>query len=85
LNAVYQQPDGSPALLQMGCYGLGISRIMGAVIESSKAALSKSNNSEQFLHWPLLLAPYSIVLIPPKVNIQTIFHFDAWLNILRIY
>lgn len=50
----------------MGCYGLGVSRILAASVE----VLGKDNN----FRWPLLLAPYKIVLIVPKV--QYIFIYD---------
>lgn len=44
----------------MGCYGLGVSRILGATLE----VLS----SEEELRWPAVLAPYKVVIIPPKVK-----------------
>ncbi|KAK5650555.1 hypothetical protein RI129_001584 [Pyrocoelia pectoralis] len=44
--------------LQMGSYGLGVSRILAAAIE----VLSQ----EQEMRWPLLLAPYTVIIIPPK-------------------
>lgn len=44
--------------LQMGCFGLGISRIIAAAIE----LLSDENE----IRWPLSLAPYKLIIIPPK-------------------
>ncbi|KAI4457943.1 mitochondrial ribosome protein l39/prolyl-trna ligase family member [Holotrichia oblita] len=58
LNATYLDRNGLIANLQMGCYGLGISRILGAAVE----VLSL----EQELRWPLVLAPYKVVIIAPK-------------------
>ena len=44
----------------MGCYGLGISRILASVIEVLSTA--------EEIRWPLPLAPYLIAIIPPKVK-----------------
>ena len=44
----------------MGCYGLGVTRILAASIE----VLS----TEQEIQWPSLIAPYQVYVIPPKVN-----------------
>lgn len=62
LNAVYLAQNGTPVNLQMGCYGLGVSRILAATIE----VLSL----EQELRWPMKLVPYQVVIIPPKVSIN---------------
>ncbi|XP_028902371.1 probable proline--tRNA ligase, mitochondrial [Ornithorhynchus anatinus] len=50
--------DGRPLPAEMGCYGLGVSRILAAAVE----VLSP----EDCLRWPLPLAPYRVCLIPPK-------------------
>ena len=47
-------------MLQMGSYGLGMTRILGAAVES----LSVSDG----LRWPLAFAPYIVCIIPPKVS-----------------
>jgi len=52
--------SGKPEVMEMGCYGLGVSRILAAVIEVL------STNSE--IRWPLPLAPYLVAIIPPKVR-----------------
>ncbi|KAG8175538.1 hypothetical protein JTE90_016686 [Oedothorax gibbosus] len=44
--------------LEMGCYGLGVSRILAASIEH----LSTADN----IRWPFLIAPFYISVIPPK-------------------
>lgn len=62
LNATYLDRNGLTANLQMGCYGLGISRLLGAAVE----VLSL----EQELRWPLILAPYKVVIISPKVSFR---------------
>lgn len=50
--------DGKPSVLQMGSYGLGVSRILAAAVE----VLS----SENAMRWPVSIAPYSVAIIPPK-------------------
>lgn len=47
---------GKPVPLMMGCYGLGISRIVAAAIEQ--------NHDERGILWPLALAPFQLVILP---------------------
>lgn len=46
--------------MEMGCYGLGMSRLLAAVVE----VLS----TETEIRWPWLIAPYSVCIIPPKAG-----------------
>ncbi len=46
------------AALQMGCYGIGISRMIGAVAES----LADGKG----LNWPRVIAPFEVVIVPKK-------------------
>ena len=57
-NATYLHTDGKPKTSIMGCYGIGISRILAASLE----VLSTENE----IKWPTLLAPYDICIIGPK-------------------
>ncbi|KAM4806141.1 putative proline--tRNA ligase, mitochondrial isoform X1 [Urocitellus parryii] len=57
-NAQFTNAHGKPSLAEMGCYGLGVTRILAAAIE----VLS----TEDCIRWPRLLAPYQVCLIPPK-------------------
>ncbi|NXW49399.1 SYPM protein, partial [Nyctiprogne leucopyga] len=57
-NAVFYSPDNKPQLAEMGCYGLGVTRILAASIE----VLS----TEDSIRWPSLIAPYQVCFIPPK-------------------
>ncbi|XP_062962568.1 probable proline--tRNA ligase, mitochondrial [Cynocephalus volans] len=57
-NAQFTNVHGKPSLAEMGCYGLGVTRIVAAAIE----VLS----TEDCIRWPSLLAPYQVCLIPPK-------------------
>ncbi|KAM8999788.1 probable proline--tRNA ligase, mitochondrial [Sarcophilus harrisii] len=57
-NTEFINAQGKPSLVEMGCYGLGVTRILAAAIE----VLS----TEECIRWPRLLAPYQVCLIPPK-------------------
>ncbi|MCC2596886.1 proline--tRNA ligase [Pusillimonas sp. MFBS29] len=56
LNATFLGTDGKPALLQMGCYGIGISRIAAAAIEQC--------HDEKGIIWPKSIAPFQVVICP---------------------
>jgi prolyl-tRNA synthetase len=49
-------PDGAPIRVTMGCYGLGISRVMAAVAEQ--------HHDPQGLAWPAAVAPCDVHLVP---------------------
>ncbi|NXK03461.1 SYPM protein, partial [Herpetotheres cachinnans] len=57
-NAVFYSPQNKLQLAEMGCYGLGVTRILAASIE----VLS----TEDSIRWPSLIAPYQVCFIPPK-------------------
>ena len=56
MNATYLDEAGKPQLMQMGCYGIGVTRILGAAIEQ--------NHDERGIVWPEALAPFAVVLCP---------------------
>ena len=56
MKATYLDETGKPQLMQMGCYGIGITRIMGAAIEQ--------NHDDRGIVWPTALAPFAVVLCP---------------------
>lgn len=56
MNASYLDENGKPQLMQMGCYGIGVTRIVGAAIEQ--------NNDERGIIWPVSIAPFEVVLCP---------------------
>lgn len=56
LNATFLETDGKPAVLQMGCYGIGVSRISAAAIEQS--------HDDRGMIWPRAIAPFEVVLCP---------------------
>jgi prolyl-tRNA synthetase len=56
MKATYLDETGKPQLMQMGCYGIGITRILGAAIEQ--------NFDDKGIIWPASIAPFEIVLCP---------------------
>ncbi len=56
MNAVYLDEAGKPQLMQMGCYGIGVTRILGAAIEQ--------NHDERGIVWPIAIAPFAVVICP---------------------
>ncbi len=56
MNATYLDETGKPQLMQMGCYGIGVTRILGAAIEQ--------NHDERGIVWPLAMAPFSVAVCP---------------------
>jgi len=56
MNCVYLDEKGQPAPMQMGCYGIGVTRILGAAIEQ--------NFDDKGIIWPDAIAPFEIVLCP---------------------
>lgn len=55
MNAAVQDPDGKNQIMSMGCYGIGITRIVGAAIEQ--------NHDDNGIIWPAQLAPFDVVLV----------------------
>lgn len=55
-NAISKSP--STSLLQMGCHGIGVSRMIAAIAES----LCDSKG----LNWPRVMAPFEVVIVPTK-------------------
>jgi len=60
MNATVQDQDGKDIAMAMGCYGIGVTRIVAAAIEQ--------NHDDKGIIWPQPLAPFDIVLIP--INMQ---------------
>ena len=56
MKATYLDEGGKPQLMQMGCYGIGITRILGAAIEQ--------NFDDKGIIWPVSIAPFELVLCP---------------------
>lgn len=56
MGATFLDEGGRPAPLQMGCYGIGVTRILGAAIEQ--------NFDDKGIVWPDAIAPFELVLCP---------------------
>jgi len=55
MEVMFQDQGGKRAVATMGCYGIGVSRLMAAVVEQC--------NDESGIDWPLNLAPFQVALI----------------------
>ena len=62
LKAKFLNRNGSRLECEMGCYGLGVSRILAASVELL------SENSE--IRWPKSIAPFMCCVIAPKVRLE---------------
>jgi prolyl-tRNA synthetase len=56
MNAVYLDENGQSQPMEMGCYGIGVTRILGAAIEQ--------NHDARGMIWPESLAPFTVVICP---------------------
>jgi prolyl-tRNA synthetase len=60
MNATVQDSGGKDSVMSMGCYGIGITRIVGAAIEQ--------NHDDNGIIWPVPLAPFDVVLVPINMH-----------------
>lgn len=60
MNAAVAGPDGQPVTVHMGSYGIGVSRLVGAIIEAS--------HDEAGIIWPDSVAPFDVALINLKAD-----------------
>ena len=58
MGASVDLPGGKKDFVKMGSYGIGVSRLVGAIIEA------KYDDKNEIMKWPLSVAPYDIALIP---------------------
>ncbi|MFN7571338.1 MAG: proline--tRNA ligase [Betaproteobacteria bacterium] len=56
MNVAYTDENGRPQPMKMGCYGIGISRLLGAAVEQ--------NNDTRGIIWPDALAPFTVAICP---------------------
>ncbi|MCY1272593.1 Proline--tRNA ligase [compost metagenome] len=56
--------QGKPITLIMGCYGIGVSRVVAAAIEQ--------NHDERGILWPAALAPFQIAIVPMKYENEAV-------------
>ena len=60
MKAVCLDEKGASQTLTMGCYGIGVSRIVAAAIEQ--------NNDDKGIIWPVAIAPFAVALIPINMH-----------------
>lgn len=56
MNATFLDEDGKPKVFEMGCYGIGVTRLPAAAIEQ--------NHDERGIIWPDAIAPFTVVVCP---------------------
>lgn len=56
MKAKFLDEDGKPKLLEMGCYGIGVTRLLGAAIEQG--------HDERGIIWPDAIAPFTVAIAP---------------------
>jgi len=56
MNATFLDEDGKPKPFEMGCYGIGITRLPAAAIEQ--------NHDERGIIWPDAIAPFTVAICP---------------------
>ncbi|MCD8174883.1 MAG: proline--tRNA ligase [Phascolarctobacterium sp.] len=60
MHAFYLNENGKEKPMYMGCYGIGISRIMAASVEQ--------NNDKDGIIWPVAIAPFEVLVVPVNIN-----------------
>ena len=76
LNASVDLPGGKKDFVKMGSYGIGVSRLVGAIIEA------KYDEKEEIMKWPTSVAPYEVAIIP-LVNKNDNSNFEKANNIFK--
>lgn len=60
MKASVQGEDGRNQTLTMGCYGIGVTRVVAAAIEQ--------NNDERGILWPDAIAPFQVAILPMNMH-----------------
>jgi len=60
MKATVQAENGKSVVMTMGCYGIGVSRVVASAIEQ--------NNDERGIIWPEAIAPFQIALLPLNMH-----------------
>ena len=63
MKATVQGEDGKPQTMMMGCYGIGITRVVAAAIEQS--------HDERGIIWSDTLAPFQVAIVPMNMHKST--------------
>ncbi|GEA61754.1 proline--tRNA ligase [Vibrio comitans] len=60
MNCSVLGPDGKSAILEMGCYGIGVSRVVASAIEQ--------NHDDNGIIWPDAIAPFQVAIVPMNMH-----------------
>jgi len=60
MNATVLDDSGKAVVMQMGCYGMGVTRLVGAIIEQ--------HHDDKGIVWPDSVAPFQIIMIPVNAH-----------------
>ena len=60
MQALVTGENGQDTALEMGCYGIGVTRILAAVVEQ--------NHDDNGIIWPMAIAPYQVIILPLQVQ-----------------
>jgi len=60
MNATFLDVNGKPQFMEMGCYGIGVTRLPAAAIEQ--------NHDERGIIWPDAIAPFTVVVCPVNMD-----------------
>jgi prolyl-tRNA synthetase len=60
MNATFLDVNGKPQFMEMGCYGIGVTRLPAAAIEQ--------NHDERGIIWPDAIAPFTAVICPVNMD-----------------
>ncbi len=63
MQAYFKDKDGKEKPIVMGCYGIGVSRLMSAIVEQS--------HDENGIIWPINVAPFELEILPLNVSDET--------------
>ncbi|WP_034449084.1 proline--tRNA ligase [Butyrivibrio sp. AE2032] len=64
LGCIYLDNNGKEHSMVMGCYGIGVSRVLAAIIEQY--------HDDDGIIWPSIVAPYKVIVVPTKANDEEI-------------
>lgn len=60
LNATVLNENGKEQVMTMGCYGIGVTRVVASAIEQ--------NNDDKGITWPAAIAPFTLALVPMNMH-----------------
>jgi prolyl-tRNA synthetase len=64
MGCTFLDQEGATHPMVMGCYGIGVTRIMAAAIEQ--------NHDERGIVWPMPIAPFQVAILPLQMNVPEV-------------